>query len=100
MNATYPSSLLKNSACQLMNDGLVIMRIRATQNMFKQYYKVDPTQLQMITSFIFLPHMFRVVMGIIIDAKLLSKRKYYLVFMGLVATACQVLLSMYWIKDV
>jgi hypothetical protein len=43
---------------------------------------------------------FRFFMGIIIDAKLLSKRKYYLIFFGFLSTFLQLIISLNIVQSI
>jgi len=42
----------------------------------------------------------RFFMGVVIDAKLLTKRNYYLIFFGFVSTFLQLVISMNYFSDI
>ena len=76
------------------------MKMLGLKNILKDYYKVQPSEAVMISSVSMMAFSLRIFMGIIIDSKVLPKRKYYLVFFGLMAAITQFVISMYWIKSV
>lgn len=70
------------------------MRMLAIKDIFKRFYNVSPSEMQLVISFSMMAWALRFFMGIIIDAKLLSKRKYYLIFFGFLSTFMQVVISL------
>lgn len=76
------------------------MKETALKNMLKEYYDVEITKVVMIISFAHIPELIRPFLGIIIDAKLIQKRKYYLVFFAFTVTLLETLIYSYWVKDV
>ena len=55
------------------------MRGLAVKDLFKNYLHLQPSKSQRYQALATLPSLFKVFMGIFVDAKLVSKRKYYLV---------------------
>jgi hypothetical protein len=62
------------------SEGLGIMKLLAINDLFKVYYKLEPSVSQTTLAFIGSPSSFKFLTGILIDAKFVSKRKYYLIF--------------------
>lgn len=62
------------------------MRMLAIKDIFKRYYKISPSDMQLVISFSMMAWAMRFFMGVIIDAKLLPKRKHYLILFGVLAT--------------
>ena len=89
-----------NAACQYMNEGIQVMRMLAIKDIFKRYYDISPSEMQLVLSFSMMAWALRFFMGIIIDAKLLSKRKYYLILFGFLSTFMQVIISMNLVHDI
>ena len=65
-----------------LGDGMNGMRGLAMQNIFKEKFKVEPSDLQKYNSVIAVPIFFRVFFGILIDSKVVKKRKYYVIVVG------------------
>ena len=82
-----------------INEGLMIMRALAVKNMLKDYFKVEPSEAEVIRSFIMLGWSLKIFMGIIIDSKVLPKLNYYITFFGFIATVTQVIISMLWVNN-
>lgn len=81
----HPLSLLLYIALMALGDGMSGMLRLSMQNIFKEKYHVEPSDLQKYSAAISSPIFFRVVFGIIIDAKIVSKRKYYVVMVNILA---------------
>jgi len=75
------------------------MRMLAIKDIFKRHYKISPSEMQLVISFSMMAWAMRFPMGVVIDAKILSKRKYYLILFGLLATALQLIISMNYFRD-
>jgi hypothetical protein len=56
------------------------MKITALKNMFKEFYGLDIPAVTLIMGFLSIAQFARPFMGIIIDARFVPKRKYYMVF--------------------
>jgi hypothetical protein len=76
--------LLLSVAIQYFNEGLMPMRLLSMKDIFlnKKYFAVEPAEAQAYQVVIMLPWTFKVLMGLTIDARLVSKRKYYLALFG------------------
>ena len=62
--------------------------------MFRAYYGVEPDTLQLYKVIINMPWLMKMVFGLIIDSKVVSRRKYYLIVFGITATMTQLLIAM------
>jgi hypothetical protein len=62
------------------------MRGLAIQDMFRAYYGVQPDTLQLYKVLMHLPWLFKMVFGLVVDARVVHKRKYYLIGFGALAT--------------
>ena len=67
----YPMSLIIVMVMINFNEGLMIMKAYAIKNMFKAYYHVEPSVSINYQAFIMSPSMFKVLTGILVDAKLI-----------------------------
>ena len=76
------------------------MRMLAIKDIFKRYYNVSPSDMQLVISFSMMAWALRFFMGIIIDAKLLAKRKYYLIFFGFLSTFLQLVISLNYFQGI
>jgi len=66
--------------------------------MFINYYGVESGKMTLYSTFFFVPWLFKMFLGIFIDARLVRKRMYYLLFFGMLATTLQVLISIKWFE--
>ena len=82
----YPTSLLVQVALTAFNDALIVMKVYAGKDMFVNYYGVESGKMTYYSSFLFVPWLFKMLIGILVDARLVSKRKYYSVLFGVVST--------------
>ena len=71
-------------AIQFFNEGLMHMKMLAFKDLLRHYCKVEPQLAQTYSTMAIFPQVLKLVFGIIIDAKLVSKRKYYLIAMGVI----------------
>ena len=69
------------------------MRMYAAKDMFLNYYDVDLNTMTIYASFIASPGLFKMLIGFIVDARIVSKRKYYLIFFALMSTILQLIIS-------
>ena len=66
------------------------------KDMFLNYYNTDLNQMALFTTLISSPGLFKIFVGMIIDSRIVPKRKYYLIFFGfwsfimMSAIGCQV----------
>lgn len=67
------------------------MRIITANDMFlnKDYFGAEPADAQIYLVITFLPWMFKLIYGLIIDSRLVPKRKYYLIFFGILSVLSQ-----------
>ena len=63
----------------------------STKDMFlnKDYYALEPAKAQIYTALTMSPWTAKIIWGLIIDARLVSKRKYYLIFFGITSIISQ-----------
>ena len=80
---TYPFNLLFSIAIQYFNEGLMIMRMLAIKDMMTNYYKCEPQDLAYMELLAYLPWTCKFFYGLIVDVRL-TKRKYYLIFFGII----------------
>ena len=69
------------------------MRGLAVKDLYKNYLHLQPSQSQRYQAYGNLPSLLKVFMGIFVDARLVSKRKYYLMGFGLVKAVIMFYLS-------
>jgi hypothetical protein len=74
-----------------MNEGLMIMRFLLAKDMFMNYLGASINTVAVYTSAIASPWLIKMVPGVIIDARVLPKRKYYLI---VCASICAILQAM------
>ena len=81
----YDASFLAVYVFQYFNGGLKILLLIATQDMWKNYYLLEPTRAQLYSTIIWMPWAAKFIFGIISDTVPLfdSRRRNWLVFMGL-----------------
>ena len=92
----FPSNLLFSIAIQYFNEGLLLMRILALKDLMlnKKYYATQPSTAQAITVLSHFPQTCKVLFGLIVDARLVNKRKLYLIFFGFTGTITQFLIGL------
>ena len=83
---THNSRFLFLIAVQFFNEGLVPMKIFAMKDLFKTVYMVEPSSLQKYTSLSMFPWVLKILYGIVIDQKIVSKRSYYILVCGIIAS--------------
>ena len=71
----------------------MIMRMLALKDMMANYYKVQPADMAVMDLIGHLPWTGKIFYGLIIDVRLVKKRKYYLIFFGVIITITQFLIS-------
>lgn len=66
---------------QYANQGMKVLTNLACANLFKDYYKLEPGYVQLLTTFVFMPWSFKILYGITSDNFPLcgSRRKSYIV---------------------
>lgn len=69
---------------QFFNKGSVVLLNLAAQDMFKAYYHLEPSRVQILTAYIALPWSLKIVIGLISDSLPIfgSRRKAYLLIAG------------------
>lgn len=77
----------------------MIMRILAAKDIMKTVYKVEPQTLQLKSSIMMAPWMLKIIYGIVVDSKIVKKRKYYLVFFGTLCTVTQAMVVTIQMKE-
>ena len=76
------------------------MKTYATLDLLKRTYKVEPSMAQNLRTLIFLPSMLKLICGLIVDAKLVKKRKHYLIAFGLIQTITYMIVTFVDIPNV
>ena len=59
------------------------------KDMFKTFYMLEPETSQMYSAVIMSPWVFKFLFGMIVDARIVPDRKYYLIGFGLVTVYAQ-----------
>jgi hypothetical protein len=62
------------------------MKIFAMKDLFKTVYMVEPSSLQKYKSLSMFPWVLKILYGIVIDQKIMSKRSYYILVCGIIAS--------------
>ena len=70
----------------------MIMRMLCLKDMFKRVYGLEPGQTQFNTTLAMLPFSLKMIFGLLVDIKLVAKRKYLLTAFGLLSFICQSLI--------
>lgn len=70
------------------------MRGFIVNDIFKNYYNLEPSLAQTLVTTAGLPWLLKFFFGLVVDSKLVRKRKYYLVLFGLVGCVTTVFLAM------
>jgi len=81
----HPTYFTLFLALSSFNDGLGVMRALCIRNIYKERFEVEATELQKYAAIIQIPVLFRMFFGIIVDAKVVSERKYYIIVFNLLA---------------
>ena len=95
----YPKSHLVNVALQYTNQGMVSMKLLALKNILKDHYHIEPDEQSWIMGMIFMPNFFQALFGLFVDAKIVSKRKYYFIVFALISSVSEFIISMNWITN-
>jgi len=82
----HASSLILFIFIASFSDGINIMRKIATQNIFKEHFKLQPEESQKLMSFMSLPIVFRIFFGIFIDSKFAKERKRIVIVCNTILT--------------
>ena len=84
-------------AIQNVNHGLWTIAILACQDLFKQYLSMDPGDMTLYMSIIHLPWSIKILYGLISDNIPIAgtRRKSYIVIMGMLQFLCLVTLAIY-----
>ena len=67
--------------------------------MFKDYYKLEPDKSALIHTISGQAKLLKPIFGLLIDAKIIPKRKYYFIIFCFLAFLAQFTVATYWIKD-
>ena len=78
MISKYPSSFIGLIIIVYFNMGLFVCRMYALLDLYKAYYHMEPSHGQKYIVLIEMPLLFRPIFGMIIDAKLIKFRKWYI----------------------
>jgi MFS family permease len=89
----YPTSFIFQVIIQFLNEGMMVMRMLLMKDLFINYYKVFLNQTSIYNSMIFSPWLFKMLMGILVDTRLIAKRKYYLIGCGFICTILQLFVA-------
>lgn len=88
----HPPSLLLFLTLNSVNDGLNGMRGVAVQNIYKERFQVEASDLQKYNLILTSPMLIRSIFGIIVDAKVIRERKWYIFSMNFVQAFCMLLI--------
>jgi predicted MFS family arabinose efflux permease len=77
----------------MFNDGLLVMKMLAMKELFKTNYGLEPSQVQVNNSVIYVPALFKIVYGLIVDSRVVKKRKYFLIVGGALSSICMFVVS-------
>lgn len=55
-------------------DGLMMLSMLSIQLIYKNEFKVEPSELQMYQTFMMIPIIFRIFIGVFIDSKLMKRK--------------------------
>ena len=75
------------------------MRIYAMKDIYKTSYAVEPSQLQKYHIITQLPWTLKMVFGFVVDARIIERRKIYLVVFGITGTVAQLLICTKMVND-
>ena len=78
----------------LFNEGVSLMKGNVVNDIFKNYYGLEPSWAQTYLTMSMSPWLLKFFFGIIIDSKLLPKRKYYMIILGILGTFFQLMASL------
>ena len=89
-------------ATQYANGGLKFLNMIACQLIFKEYYKLEPTQTASYLAIIWIPWGVKLFYGVISDTFPIfkSRKKNWLILMGLIQTFCLIICSTIVFQDV
>lgn len=92
----YDATFLTMLGMQYFNQGTKVLVYLASADLFKAYYKLSPSQVQNIQSFVFLPWSIKILYGLISDNVPLfgSRRKSYLVLGALIQFITMIVLGL------
>ena len=100
LHKLYPRALLGLIALQFVNEGFVMMKLLAIMDLLKRTYGQEPSAAQNLRTLIFLPSMLKLICGLVVDAKLVKKRKHYLIAFGLLQTITYMIITFFNIPEV
>ena len=86
--AKYDRTFLVAYAVIYANAGLKFLQMLAVQDLFKNYYKLEPSKSQFYITMSFMPWMFKFFYGVIVDSVYIcgSRKKAWILIGGLVQT--------------
>ena len=89
-------------ATQYANGGLKFLNMIACQLIFKEYYKLEPTQTASYLAIIWIPWGVKLFYGVISDTFPIfkSRKKNWLILMGFIQTFCLIICSTIVFQDV
>ena len=81
----YDRTFLVTYSIQSFNGGLKFLFMLSYQDLFKNFYKLEPTHTQLLSTLIFVPWVLKLLYGIVADTVPIfgSRKKSWLVIMGL-----------------
>lgn len=65
---------------------MVLLRIYSMKDIYKSHYGVEPSSLQKYHLMTQAPWTFKMVFGFIVDARIIKRRKHYLIIFGVIGT--------------
>lgn len=69
------------------------MKLLAIRDLFRDYMKLEPQDSQQYLLIITSPTLFKLAFGIMVDAKILANRKYYIMFFGAVQAVSMMIVA-------
>ena len=75
----HPVSFLVYLALTNVNEGLATMRMLCTMNIYKDVFNLEASVMQKYQTIQMSPLFFRIFIGLAVDLKLVSQRKYYII---------------------
>ena len=88
----FEKAFLFQIGIQMFNDGLLVMKMLAMKELFKSNYGLQPQEVQVNNSIIYIPALFKIVFGLIVDSRVITKKRknFFLVF-GSISAICLLL---------
>ena len=99
--AKYDHGFLIAYAAQYANQGLKFLLNIALQDLLKNYYMLEPTQSQLLTTIIFLPMSIKFIFGIISDTVPIcgSRKKSWLIIWNVISAISSLICAAVYIES-